>query len=138
MFQRYQLGDEAVFHLQCKTPTGVPTAPDAAPYLDLWLAGTTEIETVRMVPVERYKATGVFLSEVFLGSAYSAGYYMAVARYSLSSVQYTQVYYFTILSGGNADGPIIAMKEYRQPGGVYIVQQRRSGRITFGRNPALS
>lgn len=135
---RKQLGDEFLVLLQCKTGASVPTAPDACPYLDFWLNGTTLAATVRMAPTEKGKIVGAFHYGVFLDETFSEGYWQAVMRYTLSSVPYQQVDTFRIIPGGHADGPIVAIKEYRKAGANFIVRVTKGGKIKFGRNPQVN
>ena len=141
---RYQLGQRVPLTLCTYAGDGVPRAPDAAPYADLYmgLPGFSLVETVRLSPVERYQATGVFRNYLFLGSKYAAAFdedtqqLWVVYRYTFSTVAHQQRATFRLVAGGDAAGGAVALREYTKPEARYILQHANDG-LEYGRNPTV-
>jgi hypothetical protein len=134
---QYRLGDEVPLSLQTVDANGAPTAPDAAPYADIW-NGTTKIKTVRLPILEKYRVTGLFQADLRLSSEFAAGPHRVVYRYTISSAEMPHdVDYFEIVGGDSGDGPVIAMHTYQRPEALVILQERASGKIVKGRNPQV-
>ncbi len=133
----YQLGDEITLAATMVNGDKEPSAPDVAPFIDFWLDGTTEIETKRMAPILKYTQTGIFAVPLFLGFKYSVGNYAAVIRYAIDSVPYQIVLTFTVAAGGDQEGAIMYMREYRKVTHDFVMQHLHSGRIRYGRNPRI-
>lgn len=131
---RFQLGQKVPLPLQCVDADGAAAAPDAPPYADIY-RGTTLVETVRLTQMG--DITGLFGKRHLLGLRYATGSHVAVLRYALSSVKYTQAAHFEVLAGGATVGPAVALREYAKPEARYIVQLKETGRLQFGRNPRL-
>lgn len=134
---RHTQGDEVRLSLLCATGAGVPAAPDACPTLDIYGPSGPVLEGAHWHPAEPAAAPGLFAASVFLGGDFPAGEYAARATYSISSVQYQSLAYFSVAAGGDPSGRVRAMTYYDRPPASFVVQQRDSGRLYKGKNPRV-
>lgn len=107
----------------CRNGTFVPSSPDAAPQLSIYVAGGTEVVSdQKMVPFVFPTVTGMFYLDVFLSSAFTAGaFYFAHIGYAVSSVAGGEVQPFEVTAGGNANGSNQAVFYYPRPDSDWIV-----------------
>lgn len=134
---RQMLGTEISLGVLCINGSLVPSAPTAAPTVDIYSASEKILAGISMPPMDRYRTTGYFQHKIFLDGRFSAGQYRAVYRYTVGSYNAVVVDFFEVVAGGNVAGTPIAMYFYRRPHCDWVVQQADSGRIFKRRNPNL-
>ena len=130
-----QLGDTVALLLWSRDLDGLPTAPDAAPTVEIW--SDDLIETISL-PAYPNSDAKVFFYELFLSkTAYTPGTYYLHYEYILSGDTLTAMDVLEIRAGGDSEGPGISMHFFRQPAGDFVLMQGRSGRVLRLKNPSL-
>lgn len=136
----YFLGEWVEIPVWCRAADGTETAPDAAPSLTIFKANDTPVtnhDGLTMPPLAEGKVTGLFQRDVQLGSNFSAGRYIVLVEYEVSSSAKADVHFFRVMAGGNASGAYVAMHYYPRPHGKYIVGQLDDGTLEQRRGPKL-
>ena len=137
---RQQLGTELTIGVLCHDASDTPTAPAAAPTIEVW-TGTTKLLTGQMIPVmDRYGTTvaaSYFQYNLFLDGKYAAGQYKVLYRYTVGSYVGLEEDTFQVLAGGDADGTITSLIYYSRPQAAFVVWQTDAGKVQKGRNPAI-
>lgn len=134
---RHQQGDQIFLSIRTLNGSGVPTNPDAAPLMDVWLNGTTKLRSARIPRHDAGAVTGLFGYWLDLGVGYVAGMYQVTYSWTVGSDHGLQVDTFEVLAGGSSDGAVISMIEHRRPQASFVVYQLDGGRLRAGRNPRL-
>jgi hypothetical protein len=106
--------------------------PTSAPTLRIY-RGTTLIATASM-PVADL-ANGLFVLEVQLGAAYTAGHYAAHVSYVLDGEPRVAIFYFESLGGDGAAGAVVSQAFYDRPHARYLVQRLDSNIRRLVKNP---
>lgn len=108
--------------------------PVGCPVVDFWHEGTTKVKTIQ-IPAHDV-ARMMFGANLFLGSEFVDGHYVATIRYTLSigvTVHYRR---FEVIGGG-PEGNVISVTELRRPLGRAIISHREDGHISMGYNPRI-
>lgn len=135
---RYQQGQEVPFWVRCTDSSGTPVNPDAAPSVDVSLAGTGVIQAQKLVPVQDPAATtGFFQGFLYLDDTFAVGTYTLNFRWQVGGFVGADSSVFEVVDGGDPSGQVLAMTYYHQPQADFYVQQRTSGRIYQGKNPRV-
>lgn len=116
-------------------PSLTPTAPDAAPVAKIYSSGGSLQETVKLPVLDI--TDNIFGKQHLLGSGYSAGRYLVIYQWVLSSVTYQSSAMFDVVAGGDADGQVVGMKTFLLPTGRHVIYQTESGKLVSGRNPRV-
>lgn len=134
---RYDRGSEVLLVVSCENGTGVVTAPDDAPTVEVFdLVGKKLTEG--KVPASDTRSTpGLFRFPLFLGANFAPGKYRSVVRYLLSGVAYSRILSFDVTAGGDPAGAVISMHQFEKPDARYLVHSTDSGKIFKGRNPRI-
>lgn len=134
---RLQLGDEVTLTCLCVNGSGVPSAPDAAPKIDVY-AGAVKVVSGKAIPaLDRYGTTGLFAFNLLLGTQFATGRYSVTYRYTNGAFADLQADVFDIIAGGQPDGDIISMHWLPLPHANFLVYQTDSGKLRKVRNPYL-
>lgn len=133
---RVQLGEHIALGVLCLDASDTPTAPDAAPLLEIF-SGTAKVLAKTIPALDRFGTTGLFQIQQFLDERFAAGQYKAIYRWDIGSYEGMAEDTFEVVAGGNADGQIIAMHYYKRPHADFIVSQLNSGKLVKGRNPRI-
>lgn len=133
----FQLGQFVPIGAMCVDGDREPGAPTYAPTVKVYSAGGTRVVSARMPPLDRYVIDGQFCYSLRLGSTFAVGNYMASVSYVLSGNTYVDTHNFRIVAGGDANGAIVAMTEYRTPAGTHLVQRLDSDQRVLGRGPGV-
>lgn len=128
------VGDSIPLSVQSLNTTPAATLPDSAPIARIY-SGSTLKESVSLPICDRYKITGYFQKRHRLSSAYSAGTYSIVYDNVITST-FREVAWFTVVSGGDADGSVIAAAAVDRPEANLILYETESGCLKAGRNPS--
>lgn len=132
----YQIGGIVPLLVWTRDANGTPTVPDTAPLATIW-RGTLKIEDLRL-SVAPSGLTGLFLYPLFLGDTdYATGKHFVAYEYELSGNKMTGEACFEIADGGHFDGQGLSIHFLRQPGGDFVLQQTRSGRVLRRKNPSV-
>lgn len=131
---RFQLGEDVWLRVQCRDSNRQPAWPTEAPTLVVFSASGLILS--RQIPTVDYQGQkGLFGYRLFLNSIFAAGYYRCLFRYRVGSFQAMEEDSFEVLAGGDPDGSVIALFDYEQPSGDFLLQQRDGGRLFAGANP---
>ena len=128
------VGDSSPLSVQSINTTPAATLPDSAPIARIY-TGSTLKESISLPICDRYKITGYFQKRHRLSSAYSAGTYSIVYDNVITST-FREVAWFTVVSGGDADGSVIAAAAVDRPEANIILYETESGCLKAGRNPS--
>ena len=136
---RKRLGEYVRFAVQVRSGVTTLASPDAAPQLSIYAAdGTEVVSDQKMVPFLFPTLTGMFFLEVFLSSAFSAGYYTAHIGYAVSTVLGAETQSFEVTAGGNNVGANQAVFFYERPDSDWIVAFRDGlGTFEYRQNPRV-
>jgi hypothetical protein len=136
---RYFQGTEIPLGVQVVDVNSVPTAPDAAPTMDVFSPSGKAISGKAIPAVEKAILTGLFYYKLFLGPLYSPGLYSVSYRWTTGGGAFLgmDVDTFEVLPGGNAKGCAISLAYIDRPQAKFIIQQWDSGRLRKNRNPRL-
>ena len=134
---KVQLGQEITLGVQCRDSAGTPTAPTAAPQIEVW-TGTSKVLSGKSIPtMDRYGVTGYFQYNLFLDSRFTTGEYKALYRFTAGSYYGLDEDTFEIVAGGDASGAVISLHCFNRPQAQFLVWQTDGGRIQKGRNPGV-
>lgn len=132
----FQLGDTVDVRVQTKTGALVPTNPDAAPTYKIYKDADSSTTATGSLPIQdKWGTTGVFLGNVFLDSAFSAGTFCVLVQWAISSTAGSEILTFEIVSGGDARGEVISLYPYSKRDSEFLVWQTNSGHLVTGRGP---
>jgi hypothetical protein len=135
---RYLLGDKVPLILSTITSDVVPAAPTAAPTARIYKNAATATTAVISIPIKaKGKATGLFAHDLFLSSTYSVGIWFVLLKWTVSAVVYKQLYRFEIVTGGDADGPPVALKYFDQRGADHLFWQTEALTVQWGTTPRI-
>ena len=129
------VGDSIPLSIQSLNTTPAATLPDSAPIARIY-TGSTLKDSISLPICDRYKITGYFQKRHRLSSAYGAGTYSIVYDNVISSTTYRETSWFTVVSGGDADGSVIAAAAVDRPEANIILYETESGCLKAGRNPS--
>lgn len=130
---RFHVGQSIPLGLASMNTTRVPTAPDEAPLAKIYNASGTLQETIDLPLASAAKF--YFQKRSRLGSGYSAGRHFVIYQWLIGGVTYQVADTFDVLSGGDADGGVIAMDVSNLPTGRHVVFETETGTLKSGRNP---
>lgn len=134
---RQRLGFTLDLVLQTRTLADVPADPDTTPTLKVFTAAGA-IVLNKEVPVMRPRATGLFRYDLFLGPEFTAdAYYSYVFFYSIGSYYGLEGGGFQVVPGGDFDGAVHSMYNFRRPQASYVVHGKERGVVLAGKNPSL-
>lgn len=133
---RYQLGE--ILALCCLTVDGskTPGAPTQAP-VAIVMADSAQLFTMRLPVHDRFGQTGYFQHPLLIDGRFSAGDYRVIYQWVIGSTAYSSQDDFTVVAGGNTDGPVLGLFYFRRPGADYLLQHVDSGRLIRKRNPRV-
>lgn len=132
----HQLGDVITLLLWSRTLAKVPTAPDAAPSVEVW-SGAALIQTLSL-PAFPGSDGKMFLYNLFLGDTdYAVGKYYLHYEWVIGGTILTKMDVMEIVAGGDSDGTGISMHFTRQTAADYVLLQGRAGRVLRLKNPSL-
>lgn len=134
---RKQLGQEVSLALaSIATETGQISWPSSPPTLDVWKGTTLVLKGLKM-PKDDSAAIGRFCFRLFLDGRFTTGYYEAVMRWTNGTYLGVKFARWSVISGGNINGSIIAMTHHELPHARYLVAQGDSGKLFRLKNPSI-
>jgi hypothetical protein len=134
---RYQQGEEIPLGVLCYDSSGVPTAPDAAPTLEIYSGGSHILPGKAIPALDKAAVTGLFQHKLYLNEHYPAGLYQATYRWTKGGFFGLQTDTFEVMPGGDATGSVVAMTYLERPQASFVLQQRDSGHLFKGKNPRV-
>jgi hypothetical protein len=132
----YQLGSRVQLPAFNADLGVAPANPTAAPRAVVYPASGRPANSYLLPPLDLDNATGLFGFTAHLGN-YSVGDYAVLVCYSSGGTPRAELHRFTVLTGGHADGTVIAIYPYHRPQAEFLVQQLDSGKLFRGRSPAV-
>lgn len=133
----YQLGDRLPGAILCRGSTLLPVAPDLAPTANIYSVSAGPVAQYSLPPADRPGATGLFARAIHLDARFSVGRYAVHYSWLVSGAARASCDVFDILTGGHADGAVIALYPYHCPHAEFLVQQLDSRKLVKGRNPTV-
>jgi hypothetical protein len=134
---RYTLGSHVPLSVRTTNSGGQPAAPTECPTVSVYDSSGARVET-RLIPVRDTPAvTGLFAYRLRLGPAYSAGSYTVAYRWRSGDYHGIVTEAFEVTRGGDAEGAVIALHDYKRPHARHVVHQLDSGKLKRGRNPRI-
>jgi hypothetical protein len=134
---RFVLGEEVPLGVLCFDGSGTPSAPDAAPMVDVYSGAAKVLSGQPLPALDKFGTTGLFAWPLLLDARFAPGKYTAVYRYLVGGTAGGDEDTFDVLAGGNADGQVLSMFWYPRPQANFIVYQTSDGSIRKGRNPSV-
>lgn len=131
----YQLGDAVPLFVTSVSTAPAATQPDSTPTAQLFTAAGSSVETVKLPLID--SAKWLFGLNHLLDSSYSAGTYLVVYKWTISSTIYQAYEHFLIRANGDADGNIHSMAGVDMDAGPHLVYSTESGKFVSGRRPRL-
>lgn len=132
----FALGSWVPLELFATMPDGQLAVPLVEPTATILDASSATVATITLPrspgPAGRYGR------QMIVGRAFSRGRYRVLYRYQVPGpVQRYAVDLFEVVGGGDPEGAIISLREFRRPEARYVVGQTASGRLVQGRNPRV-
>jgi hypothetical protein len=83
------------------------------------------------------KTNRVFGVELFLGSDFDPGNYLADMTATVGGQPWSSQVAFTVIAGGDSGGSVISLFGIQRPEASYVLAQLSSGRLVQGKNPSV-
>lgn len=133
---RKQIGDKLGLVVSSKDPkSGASATPAALVRGYIYDSAGAIVEAVPLHPKDRFGGQRDFTAALRLSASYTPGYYQVYYAWAVSSTLYTRVDTFEVVSGGDADGQVIALASVERPEADYVLYETESGALRAGRNP---
>lgn len=133
---RYRIGDRLGLSVLSKSKSGAPVQPSALVQAFTYDSSGAVVEAVPLHPKDRFGGNWDFTASLKLSASYTPGHYSVVYQWAVSAALFSRLDTFEVLSGGDADGQVIALASVPRPEANFVLYQTEAGDVKSGRNPS--